>query len=968
MNSSDLAVFVNEGAVSAPQGVPAVTAGVVLDPAPTPKVIPFLRSELDLNIVERFRKVASQVPNHIALRGMGKEWTYAALWSYTEEISHAIRQSTNSGIGCVAYLADHSPEMVIAALSILKAGKAYLCIHPSLPSAAKEEILGDALPDLLLHTQTYAAEVRALAEKLPNLSIQLLEERIDLSVKEPGQPDAEWTIDQIEELFYPATESDAEDIAATSPAVIFYTSGSTGKPKGVVKNHRIVLHRAWLAATDEGICPSDRQSLLTYCSFASSEADMFGVLLNGATLELFDVLENGLLELGKWIDEHQITVLHPPVVLFRRYLSTLKGSGNHPSIRLVVMAGESVLPADVELWQQTFAKTCQLRHRFSATETSNVAVAIFDASTAYQAEHMSMALPASDKFLSIVDENKQLLPPGHPGQLVVTSKFLASGYWRRLEDTMRDFVVADEPDQRSFYSGDVGSLSADGRFTFIGRKDGQVKIRGYRVEIREIENSLLEIDNVSEVAVVVDRSQAEPVLVAFVVMKPGTGFDAQTVQSELLNKLPPWKVPASFHGLPTLPLTLTGKIDRPKLLGTYQALPKVSANSDCDPDTTLGKLINIWQSFFPHAEVVSTDNFLALGGHSIMSLTLVARVTEKFNVNLPLNAAYMYETVAEMAAAIDLLRERSIAPASQTLRQVTPTMSFYPPLYIIPGGRGLGIEEIASGPFIEHLKDEISAYVLAARTADGKTAGHEHVSDIAQEYLQEIRKVQPNGPYLVLGGCIGGAVAFELCRQIELTGETAYLAMIEGNYITSVRWMREAAQRFSGSRYLREFPRRMSKRFSRVIKRIMRAPWKTKGAIVMQTAKTIADEVDATFYIRSEGFFITPQERFHLQYRKAISRYRPGEFSGDAKLLLSSQYAKRPFVKNWQRVMRGRFDVEYSPSTHAEVLTDFAEPSAMFVKRFYREALAKHPELEQAKALEQTRTLEKAAVLDRLVR
>jgi len=412
--------------------------------------------------------------------------------------------------------------------------------------------------------------------------------------------------------------------------------------------------------------------------------------------------------------------------------------------------------------------------------------------------------------------------------------------------------------------------------------------------------------------------------------------------------LPPWKVPATFQRLESLPLTYTGKPDRPKLREIFHALPTVSARSDCDSDTTLTRLINIWQTFFPHAEVRPDDNFLELGGHSIMSLTLVTRVTEKFKVNLPLNAAYLYPTVSEMAAAIDRLRQDSAVLSSQILRPVTPTTSFYPPLYIIPGGRGLGIEEIASGPFIESLKDEISAYVLVSRTADGKTVGHEHVEHIAAEFLQEIRKVQPEGPYLVLGGCIGGAVAYELCRQIESAGETAYLAMIEGNYITSVRFLREAAQRFSGSRYVREFPKRIPKRLFRVLKRVIRAPWKAKGLMIAQSAKTIAEEVDATFYIRSEGFFITPQERFHLQYRKAISRYRPGVFSGDAKLLLSTQYAKRPFVENWQQVIRGRLDVEYSPSTHAEILTDFAKPSAMFVKRFYREAVAKHPEVAKA--------------------
>jgi non-ribosomal peptide synthetase component F len=118
------------------------------------------------------------------------------------------------------------------------------------------------------------------------------------------------------------------------------------------------MQRAWLAAEYDEVVPADRQLLMTYCSFASSEADVFGALLNGASLHLYDVGSRGLSEFGAWINEHRITLLHPPVALFRRYLSMLDGRDLHPTVRLVMFAGEAVFPRDVQHWRDRFAPTC----------------------------------------------------------------------------------------------------------------------------------------------------------------------------------------------------------------------------------------------------------------------------------------------------------------------------------------------------------------------------------------------------------------------------------------------------------------------------------------------------------------------------------------------------------------------------------------------------------------------------------
>ena len=270
-----------------------------------------------------------------------------------------------------------------------------------------------------------------------------------------------------------------------------------------------MLHRAWLCGQYDGINLTDRQSLLTYCSFASSEADCFGALLNGAALELFDVASRGFIELRTWIDERQITLLHPPVVLFRRYLSTLEGSGLHPSVRLVALAGETSHASDLEQWRRRFATSCALRHRFSSTEAGHIAVACVEpgampAAGAVPAPGIRSQTSFFRSLMGTALKSKQENPAN--SSFVVHSWPTDIGAAAK-ESAERFPTAPNDPGQRVFHTGDMVRLLDDGKFEFLSRRDNQVKIRGHRVETREIELAFLTLQGVKEAAVIVRLSR-----------------------------------------------------------------------------------------------------------------------------------------------------------------------------------------------------------------------------------------------------------------------------------------------------------------------------------------------------------------------------------------------------------------------------------------------------------------------------
>jgi len=598
-------------------------------PAPVTPGLPFTRDDIEGSIPARFERVARHFADHTALTGKGRHWTYRELNSQVNRIARAIQERTSPGVECVAHLVDHSPEMVIATLAILKAGKAYLAIHPGTPAPAQEEVVREVVPELILTTAAHESRARALASS-PN-GVLLMDEADDQG-------------------------SDENPLIATNPSdpsTIFFTSGTTGQPKAVVKSHRAVLHRVWLSTQHDAIEASDRQSLLTHCSFSAAESDIFGSLLQGASLHTFDIASEGIAAFRKWLEDEKVTLLHPPALLFRRFLSTLEGENLFPSVRLVALAGDVVLPADLKGWRQHFGNACVLLHRFSITETALLTVGRIELDSPLEDGVVSAGRPVADKHLMLVDEEGRTVPQGEIGELVVKSRYLANGYWRRPEETASVFKVDPEvPEQRIYRTGDLGQFQRDGSFVFMGRRDHQVKIRGYRVDAREIESTLLQLPEVREATTIIDSANGEKRIVAFVALKEGITFDEAHLRTSLRSYLPEWKIPARFHQIPALPITLTGKVDRKRLetearVGT----PKVNA-VEPQAKTLEEELAGIWQVALKLDSVGYDDNFLQLGGDSISTMTALEQVEQRYGIRITPAEFYQRPSIRQIAERI----------------------------------------------------------------------------------------------------------------------------------------------------------------------------------------------------------------------------------------------------------------------------------------------------------------------------
>jgi aspartate racemase len=369
----------------------------------------------------------------------------------------------------------------------------------------------------------------------------------------------------------------------------------------------------------------------------------------------------------------------------------------------------------------------------------------------------------------------QLVPIGVSGELHIGGVGLARGYLNRPELTAEKFIwnpFSNELGERLYKTGDLARYGPDGNIEFLGRKDHQVKIRGFRIELGEIEATLSQHPSVMQ-SVIIAREDTpnEKRLVAYVVPDEGQSLTASDLRTFLRAKLPKHMVPSLYVTLEALPLTPSGKVNRRALPAPDTARSELEKTFITPRDTLELQLVVIWEQVLGIQSISVRDNFFDLGGHSLLSVHLLARIRKEFGAELPLATLFQAPTVEQLA---DVLRESQIgwqAPRS-SLVAIQPGGS-KTPFFCVPGN--LGNVFVDLGGFAQHLGPDQPFYGLQ----DG-VQNPARIEALAAHYIDEMRTVQPEGPYLLGGVCSGGVVAFEMAQQLQTQDQkVALLALVE---------------------------------------------------------------------------------------------------------------------------------------------------------------------------------------------
>ncbi len=577
-------------------------------------------------------------------------------------------------------------------------------------------------------------------------------------------------------------------------AYVIYTSGSTGMPKGAMVEHAGMMNHMQAKIRDLGI--TENSKIVQNASFAfdiSVWQFLAAIVMGGQTLVYTDEVVHDPLQFLENIAADRVTILE----VVPSYLSLLLDVLDSKPIvfddlEYLLVTGEAVSPALVKRW---FAKypAIKMVNAYGPTEVSDdITHHIATQAPPADLARFPIGKPIQDLSIFIVDEDMNPCPAGMKGEICVTGIGVGRGYLNRPEITAERFVASGgqgalfkkiapwtptknpvQPlcgsSRRLFYkTGDIGCWLPDGSIDFFGRKDYQVKIRGYRIELGEIENKLVQLPGVKEAVVVEAGEAGNNYLCAYVVMEEIDGEEERVDRVEglkvaLEDKLSAYMIPKYIVGMESFPLSANGKIDRKRL-----PPPDVTTGENYVPPANEEEeqLVSILADVLRlDAKKISVSgDFFELGANSITILNIQNRINESFKTDISLSLLFMFPNVRDLVKNIHevkLLNSLECIIKLNNGRNKKNIFIFHP-LH----GMVYQYKELA-----DRLKDHYNVYGVQSRGLLTSNWMPNDMDSMVADYIEQVKTIQPKGPYIFAGFCIGCIVGYEVTKQFELNKE-----------------------------------------------------------------------------------------------------------------------------------------------------------------------------------------------------
>jgi len=591
---------------------------------------------LDSTIVKLFESVVDKYPNNKALVYKNREYTYRELSQITDYIGAKLRESGVQRDDKVPVSVDRSEYIVIGALSISKAGGAYIFIDPTYPFNRKEYIVKDCSSKIVLVDSNSKGVFTPIEGVEEEFHFEELLKEIE-------------KLDEVKKLEY---VNQPQDIFG-----IITTSGSTGEPKGTMIEHRNYINFAYYYNGLTDTKPGDQVASYASFSFDVSVATNFAPLLHGATVHIIpSEIRLDINQIAEYFKQHSISVTFLPTPIGELYIKEIEES----SLKSMAIGGEQL--------KSYHRRGYRVINAYAPSECT-IAVLMGDIDEK-RLDRIPLGWVQPNNKVYIFDEGMNLCPIGVPGELYIGGVQVGRGYHNRPDQNEERFIVHKKYG-RLYKSGDLSKWLEDGQVVYLGRIDFQVKISGLRIELGEIENRTVEIEGIEDAVVLaLDDPAGNKYLCGYYVSANEISKDE--IREALLKSLPDYMAPNVFVHMDKFTLTPNGKIDRKNL--PKPDISKTFVDSYIAPETDLEKdIAGIWSAALGLEKVGVKDNFFDMGGSSIKAVAVVSKLQKFMDVTVA--DIFSFPTIIDLIANVEVIDntlEKRFDKIKKTLKEELP--------------------------------------------------------------------------------------------------------------------------------------------------------------------------------------------------------------------------------------------------------------------------------------------------------
>lgn len=493
------------------------------------------------NVLQYLEESCMRFPEKIAFEDENEAITYSKTVEYAKRIaSYVLRLKNYKPNAAVAILIDRNIDSIVSFFGVVYAGCFYVPIDLNMPKERVDLILESVKPIAIIDSRIKSGDYdnsKSYIDLLKNYTV-------------------------CDDLLQKVRNNMIDE----DPLYAIFTSGSTGVPKGVLISHRSVIDL--LDAFNEAF---HFENDSVFCNQAPFDFDV-------SVKDIYNSIYCG----GKVVVAPKKLFMSPKLLvefLVKKEINTmiwavsalkiisdfaaLDAVDELPKLRYSMFSGEVMPPKSLMYWKKHFPNT-KFVNLYGPTEiTCNCTYYIVDRDFSPE-EKIPAGKPFTNTRIKLIDESGKLITEaGQLGEICVSGRCLALGYWSDFEKTEKSFPkdpFVNGYSSRMYKTGDLGQYDDDGNIVFSSRKDHQIKHMGHRIELGEIEAALNSIPFVTT-AVCIYIEAKETILCFY----QADEECKKEIIRELGLKLPKYMWPNVFVKKEVLPLNKNGKIDRIKL-------------------------------------------------------------------------------------------------------------------------------------------------------------------------------------------------------------------------------------------------------------------------------------------------------------------------------------------------------------------------------------------------------------------